>query len=249
MALSAVLGSIFGFLWTYIVGRLLGPGVGAFGAPILLCWISAGGTSFFAVRLLSGLPVARALPIIGAFAVISSVAVFAIPVIVKRANNDQQLLIFVFRYTPGENELQIDESKPSAWSHDARLTAAEKSILSERVLKGRLQLETRGKNGTGVESRAIIVMERPIKEKLRLGQPDRSTVFYFQHNEGFELRPEGASTLKRFIRLDSREYSSEVTDYIAVGYLIDSWDGSATGSDIMRWAKRDTEPLLSPRGQ
>ncbi len=36
---------------------------------------------------------------------------------------------------------------------------------------------------------------------------------------------------------------------LAVGYLIDSWDGSATGSDIMRWAKRDTEPLLSPRGQ
>jgi hypothetical protein len=238
MALSAVSGCVFGVLWTYLVGRLLGPWIGAFGAPVLLCWISAGATSFFAARLLSGFPVAKALPFIGAFAIISSIAVFAIPIILERANNNQQLLTFVFRYTPGENELQIDENNPSSWSHDARLTTGEKSVLIERFRKGHLRLETRGRNGAGPESRAIIVMERPIKAEVRLAQPDRSTIFYFQQNERFDLRPDGAPTLKRFIRLASRDYSSEGTNYTAVGYLIDSWDGSATGSDIMRWDKK-----------
>lgn len=238
---SIVAGGLFGFVWTYFVALFLGPWVGAFGAPILLCWIAGGAAASFGHRFLLDHTLTRAIPGIAAFSIAVSLAVFLIPVLVRIAANDQQILTFVFRYVSGEESLVIDE-EPILWSHEERLTEKEREILKERYRTGHLDLSTRGSNGFGPQSRAIIVIERPLDGDVRLPQPDRCTVFYFQTRSGFDSFPQDVKLLERFITLGNREYESEGTEYVALSYMIDSWDGGATGSDVMiRWKKQDLE--------
>ena len=244
---SVVCGAILGLLWTYTVALFLGPWVGAFGAPILLCWVAGGASAAVAAQCFRDYKPARSIPTVLAVSTVVSLAVFLIPLAVRKAANDQELLTFVFRYTPGTESLRISHD-PSSWSHDQRLSDEEEETLRERYETGRLELEARHKHGAGAASRAILVVQRPVNGGLKLAQPDQETIFYFQTSTGFESYPESVACLDRFITLSSRQYEWEGTAYMALSYMIDSWDGSATGSDVMRWEKANIEPDSSANG-
>ncbi|GEM_PF-2105088 len=141
---SVVCGAILGLLWTYTVALFLGPWVGAFGAPILLCWIAGGASAAVAAQCFRDYRPARSIPTVLAVSTVLSLAVFLRPLAARMAANDQELFIFVFRYTPGTEPLLISHD-PSSWSHGKRLSGAEEAILRERYETGHLELEARDK--------------------------------------------------------------------------------------------------------
>ena len=238
-------GAGLGVLWTFLVAASLGPWIGAFGAPILLCWIAGGAAAGCALALSHHLSLARAVPLITAVSIAVSFAVFLIPIGAKKIANDQRLLTFVFRYVPGTGGVTIDE-QPTSWDHEERLTEQDRKILANHYRTGHLDLEARHSNGSGPESRAIIVVHSPVKRQTKLPQPDRSTVYYFQTQNGFERLPPDAGVLDRSITLDVREYQWEGEKRVALSYLLDSWDGSATGADAIHWSGRDIEQMHAP---
>ncbi len=237
-----IAGGVLGFLWTYVVAISLGPWVGAFGAPILLCWMAGGSSAGSACWLIRNQTLTRAIPRILAISVAMSFAVFSIPAMARRAANDQQILTFVFRYVPGNEDVIIEEA-PTSWDHDELLTDDEKTILRKHYPTGLLNLEVRHSNGSGGESRTIVVVERPVDGEIKLAQPDHASVFYFQSGRGFNRFPRDAHVLDRAITLGVRQYDWQGTEYVALHYLLDAWDGSATGADVMRWNKKDIEQL------
>ena len=74
-----IIGGIFGLFWTFIVVLFLGPWIGAFGAPVLLCWIAGGAASFFAAKAYVDLPLKKFFPFIIISSLTISVLVFVIP--------------------------------------------------------------------------------------------------------------------------------------------------------------------------
>ncbi len=233
-------GGLLGLLWTLWVTRLLGPWVGGFAVPILLCWIAAGASAGSAVWFLrNGTPVQATLGIVTVSAVLS-MAVFLIPVVAKRTANDQQIVTFFFRYVPGKGDVTIEE-QPSSWTHEEDLTDEEKAILAKRYPAGRLVLEARHSDGSGPQSRMIIVVEKPVDRGIQLARPDHATVFYFQAASRFDRFPRDVPLLDRSIALAVREYAWKGTEYVALNCQIDLGDGSAIGRDVMRWRKEDIE--------
>lgn len=235
--LSAFFGFIYGLVFSYGVAFFLGPWIGAFGMPILLCWTAAGLSTFVAARLINDFPLKKSTPLILLTAVLASISVFSIPAIVRRVNNEQEVKIFVFRYTPGKREIVIVEDDPLSYSHDQRLSLTEHEVLKNRYQTGRLNLESQSVYGKGPESKVILVLSEPLTNEVSLRQPNQSTVFYFQNGNDFEAHSNTSPLLERRIVLGPREYTWENTDFVALSCMVESWDGSSTGRDVMLWEK------------
>lgn len=222
--LAGAAGIVAGVLWTYAVGQLLGPWVGAFSLPILFCWIGGGASGMIVATLYREKTRRRAaliaIPVIlflsaSAWALSRSVGVFG----------EQQLELLVIKWQPGPKPLTSMEVL------GVGISKTDLERLQAIGLTGEVMYAGSSKHGQGRVARAIIVTQGPLSEPVDLPQPDGSELIYVQGERGWRRYPPDARTSQKQIRLwtDFRGSSQNTL------FSIERADGSRQTGTAATW--------------
>jgi len=223
--LAGASGVVVGVLWTYVVGQLLGPWLGAFSLPILLCWIAGGASGMILTMLyqenrrhaaLISVSVILVLTV-SAWTLSKSLGVFI--------SGEQQLELLVLKWHPGTKPLTTTEAlEPS-------ISKSDLEYLKAIGLTGEVRFSGSCKDGEGKAARAIIVMQAPLSEPVDLSLPNASQVIYVQTESGWNQYPLEAPTSQKQIRLwtDLRSTSQDTL------FSFERADGSRLSGTAATW--------------
>ena len=166
------MGAAMGVAWTLIAGLLLGPWFASFSFPILPSWVMGGIASVLLATNRRPEAKREFWVTICLIIVLSSAAVFAGPTIAKW-NGEQKVHLIFAKWQPGAAPLRFTDSTP-----DFNLTEQEKSLLRQAGIGGQIDVTGSFMDGSGDESRVVVVMAHQVAETIRLPQPKRANVIY-----------------------------------------------------------------------
>lgn len=216
-----IIGSATGVVWTIIVSLLLGNWFALFSFPVVFCWIGGG---------ISGLLVANSdeskdcivhtfLSILAASVICFLMILIAKPVSLWIAE-DQQLEIIFIEWIPGEGSLYFEPHRFGDRNYGLYIKEIE--VLKAAGLRGKLAYVSGSISGTGKLSRVVIVADHQISERVRLDQPNNSSVIYVQDGKLWRSYPDKYPTIGRKIEL-------WVDQYGRIRYWVENADGSRSG--------------------
>jgi len=227
--IAVIAGTLLGIVWTFIVGALLGPSFGAFGFPVWSCWV-AGGASAMVTSVGTFKEVRQ---FFSELILVGSICLFAVvgaePFSIW-LSADQKLEVTMIKWLPGPSELTMQRATDPP-NYYGPLTK-DLIQLKEIGLTGKLNFSSGGHYGEGNKSsRAIIVMQRQIKQAVDLPQPDGVTIIYIQdENNHWKRYPSDAPVLNRNIRLEVPANKPTLTDY-----WVELANGARQGAQAFYW--------------
>lgn len=242
-------GLLSGAMGLFVLALLIGPWIGAFGAPVFLCWMAGGGVAFFAAKISASSPTPKVSLTITytllVAVVLSAVILKVVPALVKAVRSEKQFTAIILRYSPGPRPIVLNELNAPALIIDQRkllsngeLNDADKKILTEHYPTGILEVVRKHTTGTGEPVKAVIVIDQFFKEDRQIFQPAKGTVYYFQKDSGFETWPQSSPLSKHKVRFKNREYLLNGIKKTALGYMVDNADGSSSGADLLDWSPK-----------
>lgn len=193
---SALLGLGTGFVFTSATLLMMGPVFDAWSVPVLQCWL-AGGVAGAMVST-AGLERSRRKRF-GALGVMLALLVslwLGYAPLILAMRRDQHLTLTFARLIPSAVPGVIDDPRDLA-------TVEEERLFQKAHVLGGIRVE-RGFSANTVDApiaRVLVVAKEPIRDRVRLAQPDGTTIIYVQTNDGFRMYPPNAPTLQRGIEL------------------------------------------------
>lgn len=228
---AILLGAIAGALWTYLVALFLGAWFGAFSFPVLSCWIGGGaGAMVIAAGTCMGVKKKTAVVELLLVTAIIVIAAMGTEPLFAWLSPDQRLEVVFVQWTPSSEHLSVKGIPSMAESPATTLTSKEVAQLEAMGLTGKLTITASSFQGTGKQSRAVIVMHRQVESAVELAQPDATEVIYVQNGNEWKMYPPDAPTLKRAILLEPFKHDPRSTSY-----MVELADGAAQGGTAFRW--------------
>jgi len=108
---------------------------------------------------------------------------------------DQELTLTVLLWAPSGSPLVIVQPSPQM-----RLSAEAVQRIKDTGITGTGSVYVaNGRYGSGRKSSVILIMQGPVRQPIRLRQPDATGIIYLQEREHWSMFPSNARTLKRTI--------------------------------------------------
>lgn len=173
-------------------------GWAVWGAPISATeYLSLMGSLILVVASVAGIKNTRRAARI---AVVGAIAIWSLylPTIVGMVQvrlNDQELDLLVLKRVGSSLPLTIGQLL------NGPLPASELQLLDSAGVTGLLEEAGASRTGSGPRARAILVVQDPLTEAVRLLQPDATTIVYVQDGLNWTRFPKDAPTLSRFIEI------------------------------------------------
>jgi len=204
---SGLLGIGAGFGFTVGILLLFGQAFGAWSIPVLQCWL-AGGVAGGIVAALSSErhQGQRALMGIGSLLVALALLWLGYSPLLSAVRHDQHLTVTFGRLVSTSSTMVVEDPR-GLTSND------EKELLRQADFSGKVVIEGASASNTTQSplARVLVVADGPIQSRVRLRQPDGTTVAYIQTAEGFRMIPANARTLDRGIELWPSEGNPKIT--------------------------------------
>jgi hypothetical protein len=206
---SGLLGLGTGFVFTLAILLLLGPAFDAWSIPVLQCWLAGGvAGGIVAAVSLERHQGRRVLMAIGSLLVSLVMLWLGYSPLLAAMRRDQHLTVTFARFIPTSSAMVVEDPRGLA-SND------EKNLLRQADLSGSVRIEGAHASNTAQSplARVLVVASNPILSRVRLRQPDGTTVVYIQTTEGFRMFPSDARTLDRSIELWPSDGDPKTTMY------------------------------------
>jgi len=163
-------------------------------AQVITCWVAAGVSAMLTIAL------RRARSKVAAIASLCLLAIMVPrPAFNALVHNQELTVAFVVRSTDQEgvranSDIRIDETE--AASLRKRALGSIRGLAGQN---GNYRVASLWRTGEGAKALAVIVIPDQVRQKVRLRQPEGTTVVYVQGATGWLRLPPGAPTLARYI--------------------------------------------------
>lgn len=108
----------------------------------------------------------------------------------------------MLRWIPITSPLVIEQPKQIPGFPDMTLSPADIQQIKDTGISGTVSVySANGKYGRGKHSRAILIMQEPVRGPVTLKEPDATSVIYIQDGPRWRKFPANAPTLNRAIRI------------------------------------------------
>lgn len=232
-AIAAVVGGVAGLLYTLLVAAFLGPWIGAFRMPVLLCWTAGAAMAALAAPVVTRRRAAVAAPFLASTAFLLVVAALVVPWLVNWAVGGREVQMVVVRHVAGSQPVEFDIQYPDF--AEPLLTEAEKAQLAGLVEGGTLEVSAGGTFGSGARVKVVLVLREPVDGPQRFPLPAEGTLFLVQRRGDWKLAPHDYPQLERDIVLSNREASWEGRSWTATRFHLEMPDGGRSGADAVAW--------------
>ena len=114
-------------------------------------------------------------------------------------SSDQELTLSVYLWTPSGAHLAFVHPSVADSPPPDEIRQIQDTGITGTIFKFPSPFN---KFGTGKKSHVILVMQRPVSERVELKEPDATSVVYVQQADGWKMFPPSAHTLERTIELE-----------------------------------------------